>query len=112
MSAYGLLRTVCGHDQAVYYPPMFRTARTLAAMILPPLLLYPLASFGLVTTKSPEGLLFAVLALLWAVGVSAVTTSGWRRPTVTTVGVGYSLAALAGLPLLALSASCAFGPCL
>lgn len=81
-------------------------------LLLPPLLLYSLAGVGFLTTMSPEPRLRAVLIMIWAMGIAALSLSGWRRNVVITAAVAYTLAALVALPYLALMASCAFGPCL
>jgi len=78
----------------------------------PPLILYPLAQARILLSDSPEWWLATVLMAVWILGMAALLTSGWRTKTIVAVGSAYTLASLFALPAMALSASCAVGPCL
>lgn len=92
---------------------MTRTFRTLAVMLLiPPLILYPLAQAHILLSGSPGWWIATVLILIWAIGIAALLASGWRRSVIALVGLAYSVISLFALPVLALSASCVVGPCL
>lgn len=92
---------------------MTRTFRTLAVMLLiPPLILYPLAQAHILLSGSPGWWLATVLISVWVIGMAALLASGWRRSVIALVGSAYTLVSFFALPMMALSASCVVGPCL
>lgn len=94
---------------------MRKTVRTLVLMfVAPPLLLYALAQAGALSDPSDLGaaVAYALLAAIWAIGMAALLTSGWRRGVKLGAGVAYTLAAIPVLPFLALLAVCTTGDCL
>ena len=92
---------------------MLRSSRTTAIMLLaPPLLIYLLAHAGLLLSGSPEPRSLMLLVAVWAVGIAALLTSGWRAERIFWVGWGYTVASAILLPFIKLMASCSVGPCL
>jgi hypothetical protein len=82
--------------------------------LAPPLLLYVLAQGGAFSHRANLGASagYALLAAIWAVGMAALSTSGWRWEVKFGAGVAYTLAAIPVLPFLGLLAVCATGDCL
>lgn len=92
---------------------MGRTIRTIAVMLLgPPLILYLLAQVHILLSGSPAWWIATVLIAIWIMGVAALRTSRWRTGVIILVGAIYTFGSAFVLPLMALSASCAVGPCL
>ena len=88
---------------------MGRTLRTVALMAYaPPLLLYAAAHL---TGLLQDAAAYAVLLLVYAVGMAALFTSRWPRHILLGIGVAYTIASVLLLPFLALLAVCTTGDC-
>jgi hypothetical protein len=81
--------------------------------LAPPLLIYLLAYAGLLLSNSPQARALMIRAAVWAVGIAALLTSGWRAERIFWVGWGYTVISAILLPFIRLFASCSVGgPCL
>jgi hypothetical protein len=78
----------------------------------PPVALLALAHSGVFETYSSDLIVFATWIGAWALGITALLSSGWTRRAIMWVGVAYTIAAVPIIPFLGLLAGCSTGDCL